>query len=185
MVHVLAAAQLVDHVVHELDQLEGQIAHRHLGFLAEVDQIAVEAPARGAPLVLFDQRAAIQAEAHVLRVELVQLHDDGLRHGGDRNGVLDPRRHVADAELQRAERRMRPDVPPDLLAVVDAVQVDQQVDVAFVLAPRAEVIGHAGARETGGRSSCDTTSGRCRDPSRTASWSTAPAGAAGNSARRS
>ena len=32
-------------------------------------------------------------------------------------------------------------------AVVDAVQVDEQVDVVLVLAPRAEVIGHAGARK--------------------------------------
>ena len=43
-------------------------------------------------------------------------------------------RDVADAELERLEERMRPDVPPDLLGVVDAVGPDQQVDELFVLA---------------------------------------------------
>ena len=33
------------------------------------------------------------------------------------------------------------------LRVVDAVQFDEQLDVVLVLAPRAEMIGHAGARE--------------------------------------
>ena len=46
-VHVLdrlAALQLVDHVVHELEQLERELPHRHFGALAEVDQLAVDAP---------------------------------------------------------------------------------------------------------------------------------------------
>ncbi len=71
----------------------------------------------------------------------------GLRHCRDGDRVLDPRGHVAHAELQRAKRRVRPDVPPDPLAVVDAVEVDQQVHVALVLAPRAEVIGDTRPRE--------------------------------------
>src|SRR6266480_5444949 len=43
-VHVLdrlPRAQLVDHVVDELEQFDRQLAHRHLGLLAEVDQLAV------------------------------------------------------------------------------------------------------------------------------------------------
>ena len=38
-------------------------------------------------------------------------------------------------------------VPPDLLRIVDAVQVDEQLDVVLVLAPGAEVVGDAGARK--------------------------------------
>src|SRR6266545_6588575 len=39
---VLAGAELVDHVVDELQQLHGELPHRHLGALAEVDQLAVD-----------------------------------------------------------------------------------------------------------------------------------------------
>jgi hypothetical protein len=42
---------------------------------------------------------------------------------------------------------MRTQVPPDLLRVVDAVQVNQQLHVFVVLAPRSEVLGDARPRE--------------------------------------
>jgi hypothetical protein len=45
------------------------------------------------------------------------------------------------------ERRLRTQVPPDLLAVVDAVQFDEQVDVVLVLGPRVQVIRDPGPRE--------------------------------------
>ena len=53
---LLAAAEFVHHVVDELQDLADQVAHRHLRLLAEIDHLAVEAVARGAPLVLHDQR---------------------------------------------------------------------------------------------------------------------------------
>src|SRR5262245_63701991 len=49
------AAQLVDDVVHELEQLAGEIAHRHFLALPEVDQPSVDPVSGGAPLVLFDE----------------------------------------------------------------------------------------------------------------------------------
>ena len=42
---------------------------------------------------------------------------------------------------------MRPDIPPDLLGVVDAVGLYQQIHEALVLAPAREVIRNVGARE--------------------------------------
>src|SRR5687767_284610 len=134
------AAQLVDDVVHELEQLDGEVAHRHFLPASEVDQLAVESPARGPPLVLFDQPAVIDAESEITAPELVQLHDDRLRKGRDRNRRPRRSRNVADSELQGAERWMRPDVPPDLLGVVEAVQLHEQIDVLVIFAPRLESI---------------------------------------------
>ena len=54
---------------------------------------------------------------------------------------------VADAELQRAELRVRAHVPPDLLAVVDRAGADQQIDIAIELGARHERRRDAGARE--------------------------------------
>src|SRR5262249_3275231 len=86
--HVLAltpALEPIDDVVDEGQQLEREVAHRHLAALAEVDQLAVDAPPRGAPLVLFDQRAMIAAEAQVPLTQPVQLDDDRLRERSNRN----------------------------------------------------------------------------------------------------
>src|SRR5690348_3254850 len=53
-VHVLdrlSGAQIVDHIVDELEQLERQLAHRHLGLLAEVDELALQSVTDRPPLV--------------------------------------------------------------------------------------------------------------------------------------
>src|SRR5688572_28392236 len=143
----LAAAELVDDVVEELAQLDRELPHRHFGAFAEVDQLAVDPPPRRPPLVLLDERPAVQPESLVPGVELVQLDHDGLAQGGDHHRRFRLGGDVADPEFERAERRMRADVPPDLLGVVDASEVDEQLHVLFVLAPGFEVIGHAGARK--------------------------------------
>ena len=48
-------SEFVDDVVDEVKILAHQVARRNFLLLAEVDQLAVEAVARGAPLVLHDQ----------------------------------------------------------------------------------------------------------------------------------
>ena len=80
-------------------------------------------------------------------MQLVELDRHGLEERGEGDRLLDPHRHVADAELEGVEERVRADVPPDLLAVVDAVGLDQQLDVVVVLGEAAEVVRDAGARE--------------------------------------
>lgn len=55
---------------------------------------------------------------------------------------------VADAEFERVEDRVEADVPPDLLRVIDAAGLDEQVNVAVELVDRFEEIGNACAWET-------------------------------------
>src|SRR5713226_178660 len=149
-VHVLdgaAAAEVVDHVVDEGEQLDGKVAHRHFGFLAEIDELAFDAVASGAPLVFFDEGAAVNAKAHVGGVEAMELDDDGLCQCGDGNSLLYLGGDIAHAELKGAERGVRADVPPDFLAAVDAVELDEEAEEIFVGAPGFELLGDASARE--------------------------------------
>src|SRR5712692_2169378 len=44
VLHRRPAAEIIDDVVDEVEHLERQVAHRHLGAPAEVDQLPVEAP---------------------------------------------------------------------------------------------------------------------------------------------
>src|SRR6187200_1450208 len=123
-----ATAELVDDVVHEREHLGDQVAEGDLDLLAEVDELAVNAVAARAPLVLEDQRAAIAPEPEVLDAQLVQLEADGLDERRDRDGLLEAHRDVADAELDRLEEGMRTHVPPDLLPVVDRPGLHEHAD---------------------------------------------------------
>jgi hypothetical protein len=51
---------------------------RHLGALAEIDQLSVDSVAQRAPLVFHDERPAIQTEALIHRMQFVQLGHGGL-----------------------------------------------------------------------------------------------------------
>src|SRR4029077_401243 len=97
--------------------------------------------------IFLDQRARIHAKTYVARVKAMQLDDDCLREGRDSDGFVQSRGYIEHAKFEGTEGRMRPNVPPDFLGVVDAVQTNKQVDVVLVLAPGAEVIRDAGARE--------------------------------------
>src|SRR5713101_4976405 len=142
-----AAAELVDNIVDKGKQLDGEIAHGHFAFLAEVDEFTFDAVARGAPFVFFDEGAAIDAKAHITGVKAMQLHDDGLRESGDSDGFFDFGGDVAHAELESAERGMGANVPPDLFAAVDGIELHEKAEKIFVGAPGFELFGNAGARE--------------------------------------
>src|ERR1044071_10074383 len=73
VVDLVARSEAVDDVVDELEQLVEQLPERHLGALAEVDELPVDAEARRARLVLIQQRAAVEAPSHVLRGQLPPL----------------------------------------------------------------------------------------------------------------
>src|ERR1700730_1234384 len=122
-----AAAKIVHDVVDEGQQFDGEITHGHFGFLAEVDQFALDAVASGTPFIFFDERAAVNAKAHIAGVEAMQFYDDGLRECGDGHGFFDFGGDIAHAEFEGAERGMRTNVPPDFLAAVDTVESDEEV----------------------------------------------------------
>lgn len=52
---------------------------------------------------------------------------------------------MSHTEFEGAEERVRADVPPDFLGVIDAIGLDQQLDEVLVLAPAGEIIGNIGA----------------------------------------
>ena len=57
---------------------------------------------------------------------------------------------IADPDLDRREREMRPHTPPELGVLVDGTGVVEESDVALVIRPRVECIGDAAAREIPG-----------------------------------
>src|SRR6185369_16574914 len=73
---VVVRVEDVRRLRHELEQLADEGPDGDLLLLAEVDELAVEAVADGAPLVLLDERAGVLAEGEVSPVEEVELAHD-------------------------------------------------------------------------------------------------------------
>ena len=123
---------------HPVAAAGGEIHHRRL-----------EAVARGEPLVLGGQDP-VPGRNLASRLVVLAVHlRDRLEERRDRDDVLEPRDGVAHAQLDRAEARMRADVPPDVRVVGDAAGAlelaDDLGEVRVVLEPRRR----AGARERG------------------------------------
>ena len=137
-VEVVVGIEVLCGLGDEVEQLVDEVADGDLLLLAEVDELAVEPVAHGAPLVLLDERAGVLAEREVPPVEQVERAHQRLDERGDRHRVVDARRHVADADLHGVEEGVGADVPPDLLRVVDTARPDEEVDVALERRVRAE-----------------------------------------------
>src|SRR5436305_11655755 len=140
-----ARVQFIDDVIDEIKILAHQVAGRNFLLLAEIHQLAVESIARGAPLVLHDQGSAIETESLIGCIELVQLGYGRLNQGSQCYRLVGAHGNVAYPEFEGVEERVRANVPPDLLGVVDAVGLNQQLDEVFVLAPTGEIIGNISA----------------------------------------
>src|ERR1700726_1262235 len=87
------------------------------------------------------------AKREVSLVKFVQLCNHCLAERRYCDCLIQAHRYVANAELQGREVRMRPDVPPYLLRVIDAVGFDEEGDKVLEPRPALEQIGNLRARE--------------------------------------
>src|SRR5205823_4596223 len=113
--------------------------------LAKIDQLAFQTIAGRAPLVLHNKGSAIEAESLVGRVELVQLGHGSLDQRRQRNRLIHSHGDITYAELERVKKRVRADVPPYFLGIIDAVCLDEQLDEIVVFPPTGEIIRNIGA----------------------------------------
>ena len=73
----------------------------------------------------------------------MQLDDDRLNDRGERDGVIHARLRITDADLEGVEKRVEPDVPPNLFRVIDAVRAHEQLAVILVFGEAFERIRDA------------------------------------------
>ena len=147
VIDFVSRSQLVDNVVDQVEILEHQFLDRHFFLFAEVDELAFQAVTASAKLVFADERAAVYTIALVGGMQLPKHQCRGLNQRSDGQSLVQPHGKIAHAYFDGFEERMRPDVPPDLLAVVDAVRPYQQIDERFVIGPVGEDVRYAGSRE--------------------------------------
>ena len=80
----------------------------------KIDQLAVEAVTLRAPEVFLDVRTRMDREGPPLVELCAELGDQRDDQGRQRQALAELGLPVADANLDRAKRVMRPDAPPDL-----------------------------------------------------------------------
>ncbi len=116
-----AAAEIVHNVIDKIEEFERKFAHGNFGLFAEIDQLAFDAVAGGAPFILFDQGAAVETITLIALVEAMQFHDDGLRQCRDGYGFFDLGGHVKHAEFKSSKHGVWANVPPDFFAIINAI----------------------------------------------------------------
>ena len=111
------------------------------------DDLGVQAVPRGPPLVLphqpwsrFGQRVAM------VELAIESLHQ-ALRQRRDTRDLVERGQPVTDAQLDRAESRVRADVPPHLADRLDRLRGDQGVHVLLECVPSGQLEGQPGGRE--------------------------------------
>src|SRR5207237_8943812 len=100
------AAKLVHFGRNKLQDFMDQAAGLHFALAAEIDQLAIEPVARGAPAILIDHAPPIDSERCILPKQFVQFEYDGLHHRGQRDRVLDAALGIANPELQPVKEWM-------------------------------------------------------------------------------
>src|SRR5262249_48780208 len=145
--YLAAGTEFVDGVIDEIEHLRHEVAERHLDLLSEIDQFAFDAPAAGPPLVLEDQGAPVHAKSQILLAKFPELEANRLDQRRERQRFFQAHHGVANAELDRFEEGMRPHVPPNLLAVVDGVGLDEDSDILVKLRRRLKGLGNVRARK--------------------------------------
>src|SRR5947199_10843092 len=98
-----AAAKFIDHIVDEIEQLEGELAHGDFRFFAEIDELAFDTIASCPPFVFFAQGAPIDAITHIRGVKTMEFNDDNLSYRGDGNGILVFGSYIALTKYKRPE----------------------------------------------------------------------------------
>src|SRR5439155_4555556 len=109
---------------------------------------AVESVTASAPSVFVEQTFLIATEGHVVAAQFLQFENNRLHQSRERNGVVNARLSIANPKFNGVEERVQPDVPPNLLWIIDAIRRDQQFPIVFVFAKTLERVRDAGARKT-------------------------------------
>src|SRR4051812_25251726 len=113
----------------------------------QVDKLTGQSVASGQPLVLVEDLPRQVGQVRRGAESLGELVDHRLDQRGEGERVLDAGLRVADADLDRAELRVRPHVVPEVGVVGHHAGVDHERDLAVVVGPVAVVGRDADARE--------------------------------------
>ena len=113
------------------------LPHAH-GNHFHVGRYTVDAVTLRPPAVLVDQHRRIAPPALVGAAQAIEHAQDAAIDSGHAQRVLEIRAGVRDAQLQGREPAARPQVPPQLGAVLDEAGTHQYIQVPLVLAPGIE-----------------------------------------------
>ena len=142
-----ATAQVVNHIIYEIQQLAYGLAHAESTYLRIIDHLGIQAEPHGVPLVLLYKviRQQGSPQAHV--IEPGQFRDESLAEGDNRHSIVNRPRHIEDTELNSIEKGMWAYIPPDFFAIIDTAGFDEGLHIGVKIPPRGEDLWYPTARE--------------------------------------
>src|SRR5215218_1356190 len=140
-------ADLVGDGLYPLDQLFHALALLHQLARLEINEVPRQAPADRTPEVLLDQPVRRERERLALVERPCGADGEGVAQRRERAGIAEIGLSVADADLDRRVREMRPDAPPHLGVLVDRAGAVEEAHVALELGPAAIGVRDATARK--------------------------------------
>src|SRR6476661_75313 len=111
---IVGRAHLLGVLADAVEQAPREVLRGDPPPLGQVDELARQPVARGQPLVLVEDLPLVVGQLLAGLEARGQLVDHRLDERGERHRVLDARLGVADADLDRAELGVRPDVVPEV-----------------------------------------------------------------------
>ena len=78
----------------------------------------------------------------------MKLHNHSLNESGNAQGVIDPRLGITYSYFQRVEERVKSDVPPNFLGIINTTGLNEKFAVIVVLRKRFKGIRNTGPRKT-------------------------------------
>src|SRR6266542_4609506 len=144
---VRRGADLLRDRQYPLDQRLDPGARGHDLSALEVDQAVAETVPDRAPHVLLDQAMRQVRERLALVESAREAGAKRVHERRERLRLCEVGLRVADADLDRREREMRPNAPPHLRVLVDRARVVEEADVALEAVPAVVCVRDPAARE--------------------------------------
>src|SRR5205823_13935796 len=128
-------------------QFVKQAARFDFSFAAKIDELAIDAIATSTPAVLIQKPTTIDTKCCIAPKQFVQLDDHRLDQCGNGERVVHARLRVADAHLQRVEKRIESNIPPNFLGVINTARFQEQFAVILVFGKGFERVHNSRSRE--------------------------------------
>src|SRR5258708_591344 len=140
VVDLAPAAQVIQHIIHEVQQLPNSIAHAEATALYEVDELRIQTMTYYAPLILIDEIARQHMRRHPALMQPCQFCNECLAERCNGDGILKRGGHITNTKFNSVEKRMGANIPPDFLGVVDTPGPNKALDIGVVCAPRGKYV---------------------------------------------
>src|SRR6266567_6405329 len=135
IVHFAATTQVVNNILNKVQGFINRVTHAQAAAFAKIDDLGIQTIAHRPPLVFFEIFTAKDGYIHVVFMTPGELGDQSLAESCERKSIFNSCRHIANTKFEGIKKWMRPYIPPDFFAVIDALHLNKSLYVLIKIVP--------------------------------------------------